>query len=62
MRYRGDTVAAAARRVLDRIVALGGDGGLIAIDRTGRIAMPFVSEGMYRGTLRAGRYMTAIYR
>lgn len=62
MRYRGDTVAAAARRVLDRIVALGAEGGLIAVDRTGRIAMPFVSEGMYRGTARAGRYMTAIYR
>ena len=62
MRYRGDTLATAARRVLDRIVALGGEGGLIAIDRTGRIAMPFVSEGMYRGTARNGRYMTAIFR
>jgi L-asparaginase/beta-aspartyl-peptidase (threonine type) len=62
MRYRGDTLATAARRVLDRIVALGGEGGLIAVDSTGRIAMPFVSEGMYRGTARSGRYMTAIYR
>ena len=62
MRYRGDRLATAARRVLDRIVALGGEGGLIAIDRTGRIAMPFVSEGMYRGTARNGRYMTAIFR
>lgn len=62
MRYRGDTLATAARRVLDRIVALGGEGGLIAVDRMGRIAMPFVSEGMYRGTARNGRYVTAIYR
>ncbi|MGQ0749940.1 MAG: isoaspartyl peptidase/L-asparaginase family protein [Betaproteobacteria bacterium] len=62
MRYRGDTVTMAARRVLDRIVALGGAGGLIAVDRMGRIAMPFVSEGMYRGMARNGRYLTAIYR
>ena len=50
-----------SRRALDRIVALGADGGLIAVDRAGRIAMPFVSEGMYRGTARAGRYATAVY-
>ena len=61
MRYRGEPVARAARRALDRIVALGADGGLIAVDRAGRIAMPFVSEGMYRGTARAGRYATAVY-
>lgn len=62
MRYRGDTLGAAARTVVDRIVAMGGDGGLIAIDGAGRIAMPFVSAGMYRGTARNGRYMTAIHR
>lgn len=62
MRYRGETLRRAARRALDRIVALGADGGLIAIDRAGCIAMPFVSEGMYRGTARRGRYTIAIYR
>jgi len=62
MRYRRETVATAARRVLDRIVALGADGGLIAMDRSGRIVMPFVSEGMYRGTARRARYRTGIYR
>jgi len=62
MRYRGEPLARAARHALDRIVALGAEGGLIAIDRAGRIAMPFVSEGMYRGTARGGRYMTAVYR
>ena len=62
MRYRGETLAWAARRALDRIVALGSEGGLIAIDRTGRIVMPFVSEGMYRGTACRGRYTTAVYR
>ena len=62
MRYRAETVAIAARRVLDRTVALGADGGLIAVDRFGRIVMPFVSEGMYRGTAQRGRYRTGIYR
>jgi len=29
--------------------ALGGSGGMIAVDRHGNIALPFNSEGMYRG-------------
>lgn len=32
-----------------RILELGGDGGLIAVDAKGNIAMPFNTEGMYRG-------------
>jgi L-asparaginase / beta-aspartyl-peptidase len=61
MRYRGETLALAARRALARVVALGGDGGLIAVDRAGKVSMPFVSEGMYRGVARGGRYEVAIY-
>ncbi len=33
---------------------LGGDGGLIAIDRSGTICMPFNTEGMYRAFRSAG--------
>ena len=62
MRYREETLGRAARKALDRIVALGAEGGLIAVDRAGRVAMPFVSEGMYRGMVRAGRYTMAVYR
>ncbi|MBI4203384.1 MAG: isoaspartyl peptidase/L-asparaginase [Betaproteobacteria bacterium] len=62
MRYRGETLALAAGRALDRIVALGAEGGLIAVDRAGHVAMPFVSEGMYRGHARGGRYTVAIHR
>jgi isoaspartyl peptidase/L-asparaginase-like protein (Ntn-hydrolase superfamily) len=62
MRYLGETLAVAARHALARVVALGGDGGLIAIDRTGKVAMPFVTEGMYRGVARGGRFTVAIYR
>ena len=32
----------------ERILKLGGDGGLIAVDAKGNIAMPFNTEGMYR--------------
>ena len=49
------TLEQAARGALARVAALGGDGGLIAVDRAGNVAMPFVSEGMYRGWARNGR-------
>jgi beta-aspartyl-peptidase (threonine type) len=48
--YRGDSLKAAADDVImKRIPALGGDGGVIAMDAHGNIAMPFDTEGMYRG-------------
>ena len=64
MAYRGDSVRAAAEEVVLTVVpALGGDGGVIALDASGRVAMPFNTEGMYRGTIDAdGKVRTAIYR
>lgn len=41
--------SAADMVVMDILVAAGGEGGVVAIDRHGNIAMPFNSEGMYRG-------------
>jgi len=50
MEYAGLSLPEAAQRVvMEKIPALGGSGGLIAIDREGNVAMPFNSEGMYRG-------------
>ncbi|MBI3879160.1 MAG: isoaspartyl peptidase/L-asparaginase [Verrucomicrobia bacterium] len=49
MEHRGLDVEAAAREVIRKIGALGGEGGLIAIDRAGRVALPFNTSGMYRG-------------
>ncbi|MEM0517767.1 MULTISPECIES: isoaspartyl peptidase/L-asparaginase family protein [Aequorivita] len=50
MEYKGMSVEEAAKEVINkRIVAIGGDGGLIAVDAKGNIAMPFNTEGMYRG-------------
>ncbi len=50
MEYGGLSLRQASERVIfDKIPALGGSGGLIAIDAEGNIALPFNTEGMYRG-------------
>lgn len=61
--YRGDTLAAAAEEVVNKIVpAHGGDGGAIALDRDGNIAMPFNSGSMFRGWIKPdGSRGTAIH-
>jgi beta-aspartyl-peptidase (threonine type) len=53
--YKGmDLKAAADEAVLKKLTALGGSGGVIAIDQSGTIAMPFNSPGMYRGYCYSG--------
>ena len=47
----GQGLAEAGRAVIDEIGGLGGDGGLIALDRDGNIADPFNSQGMKRAWL-----------
>lgn len=47
--YKGAALADAASATLAKVAALGGDGGVICIDRAGRIALPFNTAGMYRG-------------
>ena len=55
MRLAGKTLAEAAAEVaLIRVPEAGGKGGLIAVDATGDVALPFGTEGMYRGWWRAG--------
>jgi beta-aspartyl-peptidase (threonine type) len=48
LEYRQVPLPAACDEVLQKVLRLGGTGGLIAISRSGIIAMPFTSEGMYR--------------
>lgn len=64
MAYRGDSLQQAADAVImDEVPALGGDGGAIAIDAHGDIALPFNTSGMYRGWLRPdGSRGVAIFR
>jgi beta-aspartyl-peptidase (threonine type) len=49
MLYKGMSLQAACGTVVHgKLVKLGGEGGLVAVDAAGNIAMPFNSEGMYR--------------
>ncbi|MDX5421429.1 MAG: isoaspartyl peptidase/L-asparaginase [Hymenobacteraceae bacterium] len=51
MEYKGYTLQEACDQVvMEKLVALGGEGGLIAVSPRGEIAMPFNSEGMYRAS------------
>jgi beta-aspartyl-peptidase (threonine type) len=63
MEHRGWTVKRAADHVVHtQLAALGGTGGVIALGRDGRFAMPFNTPGMYRGHIDArGEPATAIY-
>ncbi|MCC6289171.1 MAG: isoaspartyl peptidase/L-asparaginase [Chitinophagaceae bacterium] len=53
---------AASEMLMKRLPALGGDGGLIAVDGKGNIAMPFNTEGMYRGFMKDGKITVKIYK
>ena len=55
MRYGGVSLDAATRAVLDEVKACDGDGGFIAVDREGRIAMPYNSHGMKRACASSSR-------
>ena len=61
---QGLTLAKAADTVVnDVLVKAGGDGGVIAIDSVGNIAMPFNSAGMYRASIDTeGKVSIAIYK
>ncbi|PSK89059.1 asparaginase [Taibaiella chishuiensis] len=64
MAYKGMPLQEACDEVvLQDLVAIGGEGGLIAIDTAGNIAMPFNTAGMYRGFKKSdGSGGVAIYR
>lgn len=63
MEYKGLSVAEAAKAALDKVGKMGGDGGLIALDRKGNMTMPFNTEGMYRGAITAdGKIEVNIYK
>lgn len=64
MKYQEVTLVEAANTVIhDVLVEAGGDGGVIAIDSKGNIAMPFNSAGMYRASIDTeGKITVAIYK
>jgi beta-aspartyl-peptidase (threonine type) len=62
MEHAGLRVQRAARAAIDKVQELGGDGGVIALDGRGTLAMPFNTEGMYRGYVTEdGEVVTKIY-
>ena len=63
MEYRRKTVEEASIAVIDKIGKLGGTGGMIVIDKNGKIALPFNTSGMYRGYVDPnGKFVTEIFR
>lgn len=64
MEYKGMSLKEAADLVvMDKLVKMGGDGGLIAMDNKGNIATPFNTTGMYRGSIGVnGQMVIQIYK
>ncbi len=62
MEYMGEDLRTAANYIInDKLKKAGGSGGFVALDRFGNIAMPFNTEGMYRGYARPGERVVEIY-
>ncbi|HEX7493955.1 MAG TPA: isoaspartyl peptidase/L-asparaginase, partial [Bacteroidales bacterium] len=50
MEYKGLTLKEASEQVVnEKLVKAGGSGGVISVDKSGKISMPFNSTGMFRG-------------
>lgn len=64
MAYEKLSLQEAANKVIgEKLTALGGTGGVIAIDHNGNVAMPFNTEGMYRGSVDSdGHIVIRIYK
>ena len=64
VRYLGETLEQACAAVVQGdLPRLGGTGGVVAVDKDGRVALPFNCEGMYRAAIDGqGRATLAIYR
>lgn len=64
MEYKGLSVQKAADEVvMKKLVKIGGEGGVIALDKNGNFAMPFNSAGMYRGFIKSdGSWEVKIYK
>ena len=62
MLYKGMSVDAALEEVIAQIAELGGDGGMIALDKDGNVAWDFNTSGMYRAYKKStGENLIEIY-
>jgi beta-aspartyl-peptidase (threonine type) len=64
MEYSGLTLEEAMNKVVnEKLIAIGGEGGMIGVDACGNFAMLFNTEGMYRGVKTSeGFQQVAIYK
>jgi L-asparaginase / beta-aspartyl-peptidase len=63
MEYRAMPVQQAADTVMKKVQTLGGDGGVIVLDKFGNMGVSFNSEGMYRAYINAeGKPVVEIYK
>jgi beta-aspartyl-peptidase (threonine type) len=64
MEFKGLSLQEATTEVVHkRLLEIGGDGGLVAIDAQGNISMEFNTDGMYRASVDANNHKTvAIYK
>jgi isoaspartyl peptidase/L-asparaginase-like protein (Ntn-hydrolase superfamily) len=58
----GEDLSAAADDLLAQVAAMGGEGGLAAVDREGNVSVPHNAEGMKRAVLtRTGEIRVAVF-
>lgn len=63
MKYKNLNLNEAANEVIEKLRVIGGEGGLIAVDASGNVALPFNSDGMYRGSITTdGEFNIEIYK
>ena len=51
MDYKGLSLKEAAKKVISKVGDLGGDGGIVAVDKNGTMVAEFNTAGMYRATM-----------
>ena len=64
MQYKGLSLQEAAHKVIqNKVPQLGGDGGIIAVDKNGNMVAEFNTAGMYRATMNdKGELQIGIYK
>ncbi len=63
MQYKSLSAVEASKEVIRKIGEMGGDGGMIVLDRDGNVALPFNTAGMYRGYItESGEMKVEIYK
>ncbi|QES93035.1 isoaspartyl peptidase/L-asparaginase [Empedobacter brevis] len=63
MNYKNLSSKQAGEEVIKKIGQLGGDGGMIILDKNGQASFPFNTAGMYRGSItQSGKITIEIYQ